>query len=96
MATKGFVRIIPVDLRDNRLEKRALFLRHQQLAEPRPEFKKYTSDYLIGLAVADLANDVQRLKEEATANATAESDKQLDKFPEEDIEAYLARKRGTP
>ncbi len=94
MANKGSVRIIPVDLQDNKLEKRALFLRHKQLTEPRPEFKKYASDYLIGLAVADLADDVQRMKEEATATATAESDKQLDKFNEEDIEAYLARKKS--
>ena len=52
------------------------------------------SDYLIGLAVADLADDVQRLEEEAVATATAESDGRLDKFSEEDIEAYLARKKS--
>jgi hypothetical protein len=95
MANKGSVRIIPVDLQDNMLEKRALFLRHKQLPEPRPEFKKYASDYLIGLAVEDLADDVQRLKDEAVAIETAESDKRLDRFTEGDIEAYLARKKGT-
>ncbi len=94
MANKGSVRIVPVDFQNNMLEKRALFLRHKELTEPRPEFKKYASDYLIGLAVVDLANDVQRLKEEAVATATAESDERLGKFSKEDIEAYLERKKS--
>ncbi len=95
MSTKGSVRIVPVDFHDNSLEKRALFLRYKQLPEPRPEFKKFASDYLIGLAVEDLSNDVQQLEAEAAATATAESDLRLDKFTPQDIESYLARrKRG--
>lgn len=95
MASKGSIRIVPVDFQNNKLEKRALFLRHKQLPEPRPEFKKYVSGYLIRLAAADLADDIQRLKEDATAAAVAESDAKLDKFTEGDIEAYLARKKTT-
>lgn len=94
MASKGSVRIIPVDFAGNKLEKSALFLRHKQLPEPRKEFKKYASEYLIGLAVADLADDVHQLKQEAEALATKESDLRLDKFAETDIEAYLARKKA--
>ncbi len=94
MSTKGSVRIIPVDFTDNKLEKRALFLKHKARPAPRKEFKEFVSNYLIGLAVADLADAVKLLEEEDRANVAAQSDRQLDKFAEADIEAYLARKRA--
>lgn len=94
MANKGSVRIIRVNLADNKLEKRALFLKHETLPEPRREFKEWASDYLIGLLVDDMADDVQLLKDEDRAIETEQSDKQLDKFDHIDIEAYLARRKS--
>ena len=93
MASKGSVRIIRVDFADRKLEKRALFLRHKALPEPRVEFKEWVCTYLLNLASSDLADDVRQLMEEDQAIETEQSDKQLAKFSQEDIEAYLARKK---
>lgn len=93
MAKKGSVRIVPVDFVDNKLEKRALFLRYKALPEQRLEFKEWSSRYLLDLACADLSNDIELLKEQDKATETKESDKRLDKFSQTDIEAYLERKK---
>lgn len=94
MSIKGSVRVIPVDLVNNKWEKRALFLKHEALPEPRMEFKEFVSDYLIELAVDDLAVDVQLLKDEQSRLETEQSDKRLDKYNRKDIEEYLARKKA--
>ena len=95
MATKGSVRIIHVDFKDHKLEKRALFLRHKASSEPRKPFREYASNYLLSLAKTNLANDVELLKETDKATEVFQSDAKLDRFSQEDIEAYLARKRET-
>lgn len=91
---KGSVRIIPVDLADCKLERRALILRHKEQPEPRTDFKEFASTYLINLAKADLAVDIERLKENDRAVEVELSNKQLAKFDQADIEAYLARKKA--
>lgn len=91
---KGSVRVIPVDLANFKLERRALLLRHKDLPEPRKDFKEFASSYLINLAKADLADDTRRLKEEDRAIEVEHSDKLLAKFDQADIEAFLARKKA--
>lgn len=93
MSTKGSVRIVPVDLADSKLERRVLFLKHKALPEPRVDFKKFASSYMLDLIRADLENDVHELKKEDKAIELTHSDKALDKFTKEDIESYLARKK---
>ena len=95
MPHKGTVRKVPIDFADNKLERRVLFIKHLELPkEGRPEFKDWASKYIMALIVNDLSSDVEALIEEDAAAATAASNRGLEKFTNEQINAYLASKRA--